>query len=215
MTTFRQHMRERIVQELGEIPDVLRPGIYALTFRIDSVDQDPRLPYLAFGYVTEDHVDQQLSRADPPGEWEARWSYAYFPPSALEGVGVLGHDRVHDPRGSELHHQEAVAEGLWWEDGLPEHEHENENEDKNEDKNVDGDEDDEEGRAERLDAEFRALCVDLARELHEGGHLVGTLGRSVPVVLYDMFAPDEMFELTRAANPPEVAAGFLSGERML
>lgn len=189
-------MRERIVQEVREIPDALKPGIYALTFRIDSVDQDPRLPYLAFGYVTEDHVDRQPTRADPPGEWEARWSYAYFPPSALEGVRVLGHDRVHDPRGSELHHREAVAEGLWWEDGIPEHE------------------DEEEERAERLDADFRALCVDLARELHEGGHLVGALGRSVPVVLYDMFAPDEMFELTRAANPPEVTAGFLSGEQM-
>ncbi|MFF3431899.1 hypothetical protein [Streptomyces sp. NPDC002602] len=202
MTTFRQHMQKGIVQELGEIPDALKPAIHAVTFRIDSVDQDPRLPYLAFGYLTEDHVDQQLNRADPPDEWEARWSYAYFPPSALEGVRVLGHDRVHDARGSELHHREAVAEGVWWEDGLPE----------SESADQDQDEDDEE-RAERLDAAFRALCVDLARELHEGGHLVAVLGRSVPVILYDMFAPDEMFELTRAANPPELVADFLAGER--
>ncbi|WP_329439615.1 hypothetical protein OG906_02795 [Streptomyces sp. NBC_01426] len=192
MTTFRQHMQERVVQELAEIPDALKPGIHAVTFRIDSVAQDPRLPYLAFGYVTEDHVDRQLTRPDPPEEWEARWSYAYFPPSALEGVRILGHDHVHDPRGSELHHREAVAEGLWWEGE---------------------DEDGEEERAERLDAAFHALCVDLARELHEGGHLVAALGRPVPVVLYDMFAPDEMFELTRAANPPELVADFLSGEQ--
>lgn len=58
--------------------------------------------------------------------------------------------------------------------------------------------------------EFHAACVDVARRLHTEGHLVGAFGRPLPVILYDMSDPDEMFALTRAANPPELVAEFLN-----
>ncbi|MFE9636456.1 hypothetical protein [Streptomyces sp. NPDC006463] len=192
MTTFRQHMTDRTVEVLAGFPEASEQGTYAVTFRLDSVDQDPRFPYLAVGYTTGEQAAQASDEAGPTDRWEARWSYAYFPPSGLEGIRVLGHEPEKDPRGAELYRREAVAEGLWREDdpaGDVEYE-----------------------RAERLDSDFRGLCVGLARELHEGGHLTAALGRAVPVILYDMFDPEEMFALTRAANPPELIADFLAGE---
>ncbi|TGB10321.1 hypothetical protein E2651_14870 [Streptomyces sp. MZ04] len=185
---------------MAEIPEEVAPDIYAVTFRIDSVDQDPRFPYLAIGYNTETEVARQLSEPRPPEAWDARWNYAYFPPSGLEGVRITGHDPQHDPVGAELHRHEAVTQGLWYEDDDAEEDGPREQEREHE----------REERDERLAEEFHQLCVDVARELHAEGHLVRALGRPLPVILYDMFDPEEMFALTRAANPPELVAEFLS-----
>lgn len=191
MTTFRQHMTELAARTLAEFPRELTAEIYAVTFRIDGVDQDPRFPYLAIGYNTETEVARQLAERGGAEPWEARWNYAYFPPSGLEGIRVIGHDPAHDPVGAELHRSEAVAQGLWYED------------------EDDLSEQEEDERGEALAEQFHALCVDVARRLHTDGRLVGALGRPVPVILYDMFDPDEMFALTRAANPPELLTEFL------
>ncbi|HUR03328.1 MAG TPA: hypothetical protein VM347_12360 [Nonomuraea sp.] len=190
--TFRQHMEQVAVRALAEFPEESGAEIYTVTFRIDSVDQDPRFPYLAIGYNTETEVARLLAEPSSPEAWEARWNYAYFPPSGLEGRRIVGHHPEHDPAGAELHRREAVAQGLWYEDedGLSEQEQDE--------------------RGERLDEQFHELCVDLARQLHTDGRIVETLGRPLPVVLYDMFNPDEMFALTRAANPAELVTEFLA-----
>ncbi|MGW7069085.1 hypothetical protein ACWGII_09565 [Streptomyces sp. NPDC054855] len=204
MTTFRQHMAEMAGRALAAFPQVATAEIYAVTFRIDSVDQDPRFPYLAIGYNTETEVARQLAEGGGAEPWESRWNYAYFPPSGLEGVRVIGHDPVNDPVGSELHRAEAAAQDLWYEGGV---------DDEDDDEGEDGlSEEEEDERGEALAEQFHELCVDLARELHGGGRLGGVLGRPVPVILYDMFDPDGMFALTRAANPPELVTEFLRGE---
>lgn len=185
-------MAEAAARTLAEIPQESTAEIYAVTFRIDGVDQDPRFPYLAIGYNTETEVARQFAETGASEPWETRWNYAYFPPSALEGIRVIGHDPAHDPVGADLHRREAMAQGLWYEDedGLCEQE--------------------EDERGEALTEQFHELCVDLARRLHTDGGIVGALGRPVPVILYDMSDPDEMFALTRAANPPELVREFLS-----
>ncbi|WP_174567422.1 hypothetical protein [Actinomadura kijaniata] len=190
--TFRQHMTQAVGRALAEFPAGAVPDIYTVTFRIDCVDQDARFPYLAIGYNTESDVARVLEEAGPLDAWEARWSYAYFAPSGLEGVRVAGHDPEHDPVGSGLHREESLAQGLWYEDG------------------DELSEQDRDERDERLEERFHELCVDLARDLHAGGRIVETLGRPLPVILYDMFDPDEMFTLTKAANPAALVADFLS-----
>jgi hypothetical protein len=190
--TFRLHLSQVATRTLAEFPEVLTSEIYAVTFRIDSVDQDPRFPYLAIGYNTETEVARLLAEPSPPEPWDARWNYAYFPPSGLEGVRVTGHDPTNDPVGAELHRREAMAQGLWYEDedGLSEREQDE--------------------RDEQLAEQFHELCVDVARQLHTEGGIVSALGRPRPVILYDMFDPDEMFALTKTANPPELVTEFLT-----
>ncbi|GAA4622111.1 hypothetical protein GCM10023196_012970 [Actinoallomurus vinaceus] len=191
METFRQHIERAAARALAEFPPEAVPDIYTVTFRIDSVDQDPRFPYLAIGYNTDGEVRRLSATASPSEAWEVRWSYAYFPPSGLEGVRVVGHDPDHDPAGAQAHRREAAAQGLWYEDDELTDEEINE-------------------RDELLGRRFHELCVDVARHLHTGGHIVTALGRPLPVILYDMFDPDAMFALTAAANPADLITEFMT-----
>ncbi|GAA3148255.1 hypothetical protein [Streptomyces echinatus] len=176
---FQEHV-ERVAREVvGAFP--ADRGIYAVTFRVDSVDQDPRLPYVAIGYTTE--ADATASARQTSDAWEARWSYAFFPETGLEGVRSVGRD----PDGARAHRREAESQGLWY-----------------------GDDDEPDGRDEGLVEWFYEVCVAAARHLHESGRIVEALGRPVPVILYDMFEPDAMFELTSSANPAELTAGFMA-----
>ncbi|MEU5876082.1 hypothetical protein [Spirillospora sp. NPDC047279] len=183
--TFREHVERAASEVLGEFP---AEGVYAVTFRIDSVDQDPRFPYVAVGYADEGVAARNAGRASDA--WEARWSYAYFGPAGLEGVRIIGHDPENDPAGAELHRREAEEQGLWY----------------------DGEDEDTDERDERLDEWFHTLCVEVARHLHASGRIVAALGRPVPVILYDMFDPDAMFALTGAANPAELITEFAAGD---
>ncbi|MER5258024.1 hypothetical protein [Streptomyces sp. NPDC002855] len=189
--TFRHHLGQMALRTLAEFPEESVPEIYVVTFHVDSVDQDPRYPYLAIGYNTETEVARLLAETGEAEPWEARWNYAYFPPSGLEGIRIVGHHPDHDPVGADLHRREAIAQGLWYED------------------EDDLSEEEQDERDEQLAEQFDELCVGLARQLHADGELVGVLGRPLPVILYNMFDPDKMFALTRAANPPELVTEFL------
>ncbi|MFC8225392.1 hypothetical protein [Streptomyces sp. NPDC057287] len=178
---FQEHVERLADETVRGFP--AGGGIYAVTFRIDSVDQDARYPYVAIGYTTEaDAAESALRTSDA---WEGRWSYAFFPETGLEGVRTVGRD----PEGAESHRLEAESRGLRYED---------------EDDEPDDD------RDEQLVEWFYEVCVGAARHLHESGRIVEVLGRPVPVVLYDMFEPDAMFELTSAANPAELVTGFMT-----
>ncbi|MEU6764114.1 hypothetical protein ABZ916_16505 [Streptomyces sp. NPDC046853] len=199
--TFRLHMEQAVLRTLADFPRELASEIYAVTFRIDSVDQDPRFPYLAIGYNTETEAARALAQGGGSEPWESRWHYAHFPPSGLEGIRVVGHDPAHDPVGAGLHRSEAMARGLWYED---------EDADTGDDPEGSLSEEEQDERGEQLTEQFSELCVDLARQLHTDGRLVGIFGRPLPVILYDMFDPEAMFATTRAANPPELVTEFLS-----
>ncbi|MET9452823.1 hypothetical protein [Streptomyces cinerochromogenes] len=176
---FGEHVERVAGEVVGEFP--ADSGIYAVTFRIDSVDQDPRYPYVAIGYTTE--ADAAAAAQQTPDAWEARWSYAFFPETGLEGVRTVGRD----PDGARSHRREAESRGLWYED-----------------------DDEADDRGERLVEWFYEVCVAAARRLHDSGRIVAVLGRPVPVVLYDMFDPDAMFELTSSANPANLVADFMA-----
>ncbi|MET9591845.1 hypothetical protein ABZY45_12820 [Streptomyces sp. NPDC006516] len=178
---FQEHVTRAAVEIVKDFP--VDDGIYAVTFRIDSVDQDPRYPYVAIGCTTE--ADCAEATATGADSWEARWSYACFPVTGLEGVRSVGLEA----EGAEAHRQEAESRQLWYEDG------------------------DEPGSAdERLVEWFHEVCVGAARHLHESGRIVEALGRPVPVILYDMFDPEAMFELASAANPAALITEFMAEE---
>ncbi|MFD8687494.1 hypothetical protein [Streptomyces sp. NPDC059651] len=179
--TFAEHVERVVGEVVGEFP--AEAGIYALTFRIDSTDQDPRFPYVAVGYTTE--ADAAKVARTAVDAWEARWNYAYFAETGLEGVRVVGRE----PEGVTAHRREAERRGLWYED-----------------------EDESGERDELLGAWFYEVCVGAARRLHGSGRIVEALGQPLPVILYDMFDPDTMFRLTAAANPASLVAEFMAGD---
>ncbi|WP_369248420.1 hypothetical protein [Streptomyces sp. R41] len=183
---FRDHVLKEAVRILDSFPEVLRPEIYVVSFRIWRVGQDPRYPYVAVGYNTESEVRRVLEQ-ECSYEGTARWEYAYW---LLEGFEMVGHV-PEDPVGSALHLAEARAEGLWYED---------------EDALA---EDERDARDDELVLRFDDICIDAARHLRADGHLERTLGRPAPIVLFDMDRPGWEAEATEAANPPEAIADFV------
>jgi hypothetical protein len=183
---FRAYLLEAATEVLERFPQELRPEIYALSFRIWRVDDDNRRPYVAIGYNTEIQYEAER-RPDDPGE--ARWNYACW---LLDGFETLG-NCPEDPVGGALYVEEVRRLGIWF-DG-------------------DGDAPELDAARELLGLHFADVCVQLARDLHDGGRIEKVLGRPLPVVVFDMYCPGWEVEATEAANPPELIEEFLAWQR--
>jgi hypothetical protein len=147
---------------------------------------------VAIGYNTESEVRRVLEQ-ECSYEGTARWEYAYW---LLEGFEMVGHV-PEDPVGSALHLAEARAAGRWYED--------------------EGtlSEDERDARDDQLVLRFDDICIDTARRLRADGRLEETLGRPVPIVLFDMDRPGWEVEATEAANPAEAIADFIEHQAAL
>ncbi|TDC81971.1 hypothetical protein [Actinomadura sp. 7K507] len=185
--TLQDHMRHAAGEALRSFPDALRPDIYVISLRISHGEYSnvhqlwdyPYDPYMAIGYNTEAHVRQNLEASSSPDPVEFRWNYAYM---LLEESGPVGH-HPDDPVGTDLYLDEVKSLGLWYEGDLPE--------------------DLEDEKSEALCAHFDELCIDTAKHMRSSGLIEKTLGRDVPIVVFDMFRPIEP-EATQAANPPHL-----------
>ncbi|AQU70995.1 hypothetical protein BBN63_17635 [Streptomyces niveus] len=200
-------MRRAGERALESLPAPLRPEIYVISFRIwrhDSLDW--RRPYLAIGYNTESEVRRVLAEhGDPaPDPGEVRWSYAYWPLDETTGVVGHGPEPADDPVGAALHLAEIRELGLWYEDF--------DDSDAPDDETAEDDAE-QEARDDLLIAHFDDACLDLARHLHTSGKLTEVLGRTVPVLPFDMYRAEDLDRLAEAANPPEVIVDYLSWAR--
>jgi hypothetical protein len=57
---------------------------------------------------------------------------------------------------------------------------------------------------------FVAICVRVARRLHENGVITGTFGRTVSIIVHELEYYDAIIEQTRDANPPGATDEFES-----
>ncbi len=55
---------------------------------------------------------------------------------------------------------------------------------------------------------FVAICVRVARRLHEDGIITGKFGRTVPIIVHELEIYDAIIEQTREANPPGATDEF-------
>lgn len=185
--TFLAHLRTAAVGVLERFPAVLRPEIYALSFRVWRVDDDDRRPYVTIGYNTESQYERERT---PDDDGEARWNYAYW---LLEGFETLG-NVPEDPVGGEVYEEEVRRLGAWY-DGAFDLDRVLEDEDVA-------------ARAELLRAHFDDAVIDLVQHLHADGVIERVLGRPLPVVVFDMNRPGWEVHATEAANPPALTEDF-------
>ncbi|GAA2286254.1 hypothetical protein GCM10010415_65900 [Streptomyces atrovirens] len=187
--TFLAHLRTAAVGVLKRFPAELRPEIYALSFRIWRVDDDDRRPYVAIDYNTESQYERERY---PDDDGEVRWNYAYW---LLEGFETLG-NVPEDPVGSQVYVEEVRRLGAWYDGEF----------------DLDRllDDEDVAARAELLRAHFCDAVIDLARHLHADGVIERVLGRSLPVVVFDMARPGWEVHATEVANPPGVVEEFMA-----
>lgn len=62
--------------------------------------------------------------------------------------------------------------------------------------------------ADHITERFVALCVQVARALHDEGSITGKFGRPVPIIVHELEYYDEIADQTRTANPPGLTSDF-------
>jgi hypothetical protein len=106
MLNFAEHMRNAASTALRSLDEADRADVYAVSFWVDSEDEDARLTTLTVGTNTESHVrETKLSGED---EQEVRWNYAYWLQNSLAVIGE-------DPTGAHLRRSWLQEQGLWYE----------------------------------------------------------------------------------------------------
>ncbi len=60
----------------------------------------------------------------------------------------------------------------------------------------------------KITEQFVALCVRVARALHDGGVITGKFRRLIPIIMHELEYYDQIAEQTREANPPGLTVEF-------
>jgi hypothetical protein len=206
--TFQDHLQQVATEAVTSIPATAARDAYVVSFLVYDEDDDPRRPTLTIGYNTETRVQQVLAAqpgsellpADAPtDEAEARWNYAFWLQNELAVIG----DSTHDPVGAQLRDQWIKDSGLWF--------------DEPEAAPTDAPDawDAVEPMAQQITQRFVRACVQLANQLHADGLIQQIFGRPVPVLVHEVEYYDAIADQAEAANPPGVAADFVTWVRNL
>jgi hypothetical protein len=183
MNDFEEFFYSEITAALANIDTSVIPDIYALSFFIFDVDDDPRHPILQLGYNTLTHLKERTPSASDADE--AKWNYAFWLQNELTFIGEPGTE------GGQWLEELLKARGLWYSD---------------EDEEGDFD------RCMRIGSDITAyfvdVCVRIARALHENGVIEQRFSRPIPIVVHGLEYDDQIAVQTRSANPPGVAEEF-------
>ncbi|MCW2916692.1 MAG: hypothetical protein JWN52_4760 [Actinomycetia bacterium] len=193
--TFLGHLHDVAVNAFSSIPTDQARDIYAVSFLIDNIDDDPRLPTLVIGYNTETQVQQTILAGRASGPAEARWNYAFWLQNQLTVIG----DPTRDPAGAAAREKWIKDLGLWYDEPA----------------------DDADWLtavgplAQQIEVHFNQACSQLARTLHTTGVITATLGRPVPVLVHELEYYEQIARRTEAANPPGLADDFTAWVRSI
>lgn len=183
MNDFEKFCYSEICAALANIDCHDTPDIYAISFHVFDVDDDPRHPVLQLGYNTRTHVAESTPGASDVDE--ATWNYAFWLQNELTLIGEPG------TRGGQLLEDLFRAKGLWYSDE---------------------EEDAEWDRCGQLaggmTTYFVDACVRIARALHADGEIARQFSGQVPIIVHELEYYDEIAMQTRRANPPGWASDF-------
>ena len=183
MNDFEQFCYDTICTALAAIDTQVTPDIYALSFYMSDIDDDPRQPVLQLGYNTRTQVAQSAASASDAEE--ATWNYAFWLQNELTFVGEPG------TQGAQLLQDLLQAKGLWYSD---------EDEAEHFDHCM--------LKAGDMTACFVDACVRVAQALHATGVIEQQFSRPVPIVVHGLEYYDAIALQTRLANPPGLTQAF-------
>jgi hypothetical protein len=178
-----QFFYSEVSAALANIDTSITAGIYALSFFIYDLDDDPHHPILQLGYNTLTQLKECTPSAS--GAEEAKWNYAFWLQNELTFIGEP------ETKGGQLLEELLKARRLWYSD---------------EDEEADFD------RCMRIGSDMTAYfvdaCIRIARTLHENGVIEQRFSRPIPIVLHGLEYDDRIAMQTRSANPPGLAQEF-------
>lgn len=176
---LEEYLVSKFARAIRAWPQDRAQDIYALSLYRDD-NNAPYRPAVYLIYNTRGHA--QTRKPDNPDSPEARWNLALWQQDDWLGIEERPstHTRVRDEEGTR-------SLEAWLETVRREH----------------GED------ADALILTFAALCLRVARRLHEMGVIREVFGRDLPIIMHDDNWDEDMYHNTEAANPPGVAKEFL------
>ena len=183
MNDFEKFAYSAICAALANIDTAIKPDIYALSFFVDDLDDDPRFPVLQLGYNTRTRVAEQRPFASDSKE--ATWNFAFWLQNELKYIGEPGTE------GGLLLEVLFKTEGLWYSDE---------------------EEDDDFDRCMQIASDITACfvksCVRIAQTLHSDGVIVEQFSVPLPIIVHELEYYDAIAVQTRSANPAGLTKEF-------
>ena len=195
MHRFEQHVYQRFTDEIRSWGTTDAADIYAVSFFIYDWNDDPRRPQIHLGYNTISQWESALARAS--SAVEARWNFAFWTQNFNAIIPEIPPDRAPD----ELSSQEEALRDEWLQSLGLYYRDEDEPEE-------DWAFEEAHERWGKVTEAFVALCVRVARTLHDSGVVVATFGKPIPIIVHELVYYDTIALQTREANPPGLAREF-------
>jgi uncharacterized protein YwqG len=154
--------------------------IYAISFFIYDNEDDPRQPQVHLSYNTLSEWKKSCKRGTD--RREVKWNFAYWPQDfkmviPIDAWGSL--NIANETDGLALRTAWLASEGF-----------------EDSDAELCGD------HTPAMTLAFVAICVRVARRLHDDGVITGKFGRTIPVIVHEIEYYDDILAETRDANPP-------------
>jgi len=193
MSKFEDYAYTKAREGILAIKDKIAADIYAVSFYYSFDEDDPRQAVLSVGYNTNARWRACTPATGQPPKWpiasdsdEAKWNYAFWLQDEGEACNIGG------ARADAAARKEWIQSlGLWWTD---------EQQEEDFDRTIE--------LGDKIGERFVALCIAVARRLHDDGVIAQKFGRPVPILVHELEYHDEIAKATRQANPKNLAAEF-------
>lgn len=193
MNEFEDYAYNKVRDGILDVDDKTSADIYALSFYFDN-EEDPRRPTLMVGYNTNARWHACTPAPGQQPKWpvasdsdEAKWNYAFW--LQEEGqICVIGDT----PEDVMVREKWVKSLNLWYTD---------EEEEEDFDRCL--------KMGEKILEHFINWCAMVAKRLHDDGVITRKFGHPIPIIVHELEYYDRIAEVTRRANPADLAQEFV------
>jgi hypothetical protein len=179
--SFPEHAYNKIRDAILRCAPEVTADVYAISFFIEDLEDDPRRPTLILSYNTNTYWHKSIAHASNADE--AKWNFAFWPQTCEAFIGNT-EDAV--PREEWIN-----SLGLWYSD-------QDEQEDFEHTLDL-GDE---------ITRKFLALAGGIAKRLHDEGLILQKFNRAIPILIHELEYYLEIAQQTECANPVGLTKEF-------
>ena len=183
---FENYICDVFAREIQSWDRSTSEDIYAISFFIYDYEDDPLQPQVNLSYNKLSEWERNCTRETDRSE--VKWNFAFWPQdfkAIIPMYSLEGSKVVLDSDGAALRSAWLDSEGL-----------------------NDSNDGDPGSDTPVVTRDFAAICVRVARRLHESGIITAKFGRTVPIIVHELEYYDAIVEQTRDANPPGASDEF-------
>ncbi|GMQ57254.1 hypothetical protein AN1V17_16490 [Vallitalea sediminicola] len=186
MLNFDEYIFNKVKDEIDSWNDSLIEDIYVISFCIENINDDYRLPTVTLGYNTISNVKEVKVSA---GDFEeARWNYAFW----LQNRELVIGDIYNEINDADKVRGWIKEQGLYFTD---------EEESKDFDRIVE--------LGEKIIIEFVDIIISVVQKLHSENVIKDKFKRDIPLIIHELEYYDEIAEQNIKANPNDVINEFV------